>query len=743
MNVANEQKKRAPARLALTVDTSDLEAGRPYRLNISGPSPTGRKPAPFVEVRIGWDADEPGGDEYFPFPTKSGTWRAPVKQDGRGSFIEFRAPAKGTVKFTAIPRHADQPDSEKFSLDLDVVAPAVPVALLRPMSEIGSAAQERYELVNAEQWTRDLVPLPGGRPQGRNFLNAPTGFKPRSVAFIGSLELREELAFDCDLTVIDDRNWIHRLRAASFDYLLIEPVLHVDTRSWRYAMVRNGPRQPMQDLLRHCRDIGLPVVLWLRIEPEIYGEFSWMIPEADLVYAIDSTIQRMVAVDHPQVDAHLLAPCIQPRLHNPIGTRGTMPLEAELSSKVLLDGWWKLPGASRTHLIRELQLDRLLVAESEWEFSHTRLSTAPDLRWNTIGCIDPVEKSLLSRLVGAELFLFDEAMPAWRREQSMLRSAACGSIVLLRNEGLRSMMVDEGLCWHGGDDLLLSALPALVDRPLDRARWRHRVSRDILNKHSCRARLDRIACDLGLATKAPARKVACLLVTMRPWLLDSCIRRFGRDTYPDKELIVVLHGDGATDRQLMALSETDAHVQIHRMSKARSLGACLNFAAQQTDAPFWAKIDDDDIYGPGYLSDMMLYQGIADSSLVAKPPAFIYMEDQDELRWHPMRGTRSWIHYPSSGTEAAAGIAGGTLLGKTSVLREVPFSELRRGGSDSEFVRRARDSGHHLLAADPFNFAFFRSARPGFHTWDGDMEKLRTDSIRVGNAADFESALFV
>lgn len=743
MNVANEPKKQSPARLTLVVDSAELEAGRAYRLAIAEPGAKKRGPAPFIEIRIGWDVDQPGGDEFFPFPKKSGTWRAPVQSEDGESYIEFRAPGKGNIRFTAIPRRADEPAGDNFQLELDAIAPAVPPTLLRPLSGVISCAQDRVSLLDTREWARELVPLPEGRPAARHHHQARARLKSRAVAFVGSRELREELAFDCDLTAIDDRNWAHRLRPGGFDYLLIEPVLHVDEYSWRYAMVRSGDIRPMQDLLRHCRQIGLPVVLWLRTEPEMYGEFAWMIPSVDLVYAIDPAIQRMVAVDHPKAQVHLLPPCVQPRLHNPIGTRSTLQLEDGLSSKVLLDGWWKLSGASRTEFIRRLRLDRLLVTESEWEFSYTRLNSAPDIRWNTVGCIDRTEKALLSRLVGAELFLVDEATPAWRRDQMMLRSAASGSIVLFRNEGLRSLMIDEGLCWHGGDDLLLSALPALVDRPLDRARWRHRVSRNVLDRHTYRARLDRIARDLGLEGTSATRKVACLLVTMRPWLLNSCIERFGRDIYPEKELIVVIHGEGGADKQLAALAGPNTPIQIHRMSKARSLGACLNFAAQQTDAPFWAKIDDDDIYGPGYLSDMMLYQGLADSSLVAKPPAFIYVEDRDELRWHPVRGTRSWLHYPSSGTEATAGVAGGTLFGKQSVLEETPFSELRRGGSDSHFVRQARDAGHHLLVADPFNFAFFRSNRPGFHTWDTDVEKLRSDSILIGGAQDFNSALFV
>ena len=230
---------------------------------------------------------------------------------------------------------------------------------------------------------------------------------------------------------------------------------------------------------------------------------------------------------------------------------------------------------------------------------------------------------------------------------------------------------------------------------------------------------------------------------MRPWLLDACIERFQQDAYPEKELIIVVHGAPATAREMAIRSGGDNRIQVHQLGKPRSLGACLNFAAMQTDAPFWAKVDDDDLYGPGYLSDMMLYQQIGDSSLLAKPPAFLYFEEQDELRWHGQRAGNAWTHHATAEGEATAGIAGGTLVGKRELLEEVPFSESRRGGSDSDLALRARAAGYDLMVTDPFNFVFFRSGRAGFHTWNLDTGRLRRKSAKIGNAASVDSAVFV
>lgn len=721
---------------SLAVGTRGITPGRTYRLRITGPGMASADTASYEAMRITVEAGGTAGDESFPYPHRNGAWHAPIRNDRFGGYVEFRAPASGSVAVTAIPRKGTDPKADAHRLSLEPLGPAVPAGLLRPLTRIGALEQQRCELIDVRKQVRSLVPLPGGHGE------QPA--RRQRVAFIGSRELQEELSFDCALTPVRDRNWNEVLAGERFDYLLIEPVLHVDNEFWRHGMSRTGPRAEMERLLRRCREIGLPIVLWLRVEPDLYEEFSWLAPFADRVYAVDEVLLGMLHAQYPRIAAQLLLPAVQPRLYNPIRSRATSVLEKGLSDKVLMDGWWRAAADSDDGLLVSLRAERLLLAESHWEFTFTRLGTLPVYRWNTLGCVDRHDKALLSRLLGAELFLPDETLGTWRQLQAMLRSAACGSVVLFRDEGSKSRMIEEGLCWHGDDDSLRSALPALVDDSLQRAMWRHRVARDVLEHHSYGARLSRIAQDLSLPESQPRRPtVAGLLVSMRPWLLDGCIERFRRDLYPKKELIIVVHGEPSSARELAARVADDDRIHVHQLGKERSLGACLNYALAQTDAPFWAKFDDDDFYGPRYLSDMMLYQQIAGSDLLAKPPAFIYLQAHDELRWHPVRGKRAWTLLPATGGEATAGIAGGTLAGSRSVLESVPFSELRRGGSDSDFVRRARDAGHDLLVTDPFNFAFFRSGKAGFHTWDTDTAKLQQQTEVVGGIGRFLSTVFI
>lgn len=733
---ANAGRREPPA---LLIHSGELTPGRAYRVRLVGPG----KPRDLLQavdrLRFRVSPEDAAGDQHFPYRRRNGIWTASLSMSDAGPHADFRCPDATLIEITAVPaRVAGREVPPDLRLEVEPIAPAVPAELLRKVDDVAALAQERCELLDLAQRASSLVPLGGRHSVGWS----PAVEGPR-VAFVGSAELQEELSFDCNLTPVDEDRWRWTLTERHYDFLLVEPVLHAGD-TWRHTLTRHGRRSTVLSLLERCRELGLPTVLWMRIEPGIYEEFSWLAPHFDHVFAVDDTIQRMLVAQFPDIKADILPPAVQPRLHNPVRTRASIQEVADrLGRAVLLDGWWLAAGERNSPLLQELRPDRLLLGESHWEFSFTRLETLREFRWNTIGCLSTAEKSFLTRHVGAELFLPDETLGSWRQNQEMLRSAACGALALYRNEGIDSPLIEEGLCWHGDDESLLRALSMLGDTR-QRAAWRHRVSRDVLEHHSYRSRLEQVCRRLGMADPwGGTRRVACLLVSMRPWLLRDCIERFKQDLYPDKELVIVVHGAASALHELQVQADGDERIRIHRLGKERSLGACLNYAAAQTDAPFWAKLDDDDLYGQRYLSDMMLYQRLADYPLLAKPPAFLYFEGPDELRWHPARARRAWTHHPAGGNEATLGIAGGTLVGKRSVLAATPFSETRRGGSDSDFVRRVREQGHDLLVADPFNFAFFRSGKPGFHTWDTDSARLLSQSESAGNGAAIASSVFV
>lgn len=570
----------------------------------------------------------------------------------------------------------------------------------------------------------------------------PTPTCAIKVAFIGGVELRQELSFDAQVTSLLYDGWEGQLAQRRHDLLLIETAWEPDG-GWRYGLLGQGPEAAaLRSVLETCHVSRLPIVVWFREEDANVPKYAWIAAQADRIYAVDEQLASRLSQEFPTKRIDILRPAIQPALHNPVRSYRLRDALPALRRKVLIDGWWDLAGSTgRSATLDALRAD-ILVAESEWDVSRVRIGDLPELQANMIGCLTWLEKAALSRIVPLELFLGESVLPRWRRDQMMLRAAACGTVVVQKSSEQTSGGMSR-LLLESPEDGLSELIGSLLREPLTCARRQHLAFREIVSKHCVADRLQQIATDLELqplVSEGPAR-VAVLLVTMRPERLLKCLEWFRSERYAARELIVVLHGD-VNLKEACRLLLPGEPVRILQMGRARSLGDCLNFAAAQTDAPYWVKMDDDDHYGPDYLSDLMLYRRVSNAPLFGKPPMFLHMEDGDDLLWDPVWAQHANLLHASAEATSAL-VAGGTLGGRREILEEVRFSGTRRGGSDSEFIRRCYEHNHDLLATDGFNFARFRSGNHDFHTWKVSAAELTERALPVGRRADLESQVFL
>lgn len=625
---------------------------------------------------------------------------------------------------------------------------SLPVTLVKPDLDSLEASNASFRRINLFPGLEGLVaedvrlvlagamPEPGGEYRGWRQ-------DPPAIGFIGSTELRAELSFDAHVAVLDDNNWQAALNPGALRFLLVETVWHVEHQHWCYALTSGGDQSVFRRVLERCREISLPVVVWFRETPGNYQQFAWLAEHASLVCASDAGIVEWLRRDFPQARVEHLLPAIQPALHNPLRSYGLMEAADALRNSIVFDGWWDVRnGLAELPRLHDLKDEGLLVVESQWEYAKVRLDDCRDFRDYAIGCLDREGKLVMSRLQGAEVFAAAPLAGAWRSAWGLARSAAAGSVVA-RLDGAEPWLPELRLSGSENGAGTSAALHALLADPLASARWRQLAWRGLMSAHTIAHRLQHVADSLGTGGTflAPDQRIACLLVTMRPDRLPGCIERFRNDAYPHKELVVVVHDDDVDIGAYRKLVRDGERIRLMRMGKSCSLGACLNFAASQTDAPYWTKVDDDDLYGSSYLSDIMLYQRVGKFDVFGKPPVFNYLERGDELLWDPEWARHAHLLHDAAKARSAL-VAGGTLGGRRQVLEEISFSERRRGGSDSDFIRRCYEAGLDVLAMDGFNFVRYRSAQEGFHTWAADEDEFRSRSIRVGNREGLSGQAF-
>jgi len=625
-----------------------------------------------------------------------------------------------------------QADTEKNRVEAtdQDVSPLVPGQIARVSDSMkGASGNEICSRVDVRSAFASLRKMPG-----------PVRGTSR-IVFLGSRELACELEFDAEVDILRESNWRDCIRPAGFDYLLIETVWVAACEDWRYAMTsENGSRTELLDLLDECRRISLPVVLWFREDVRNYERFSWLVPCVDRVYAVDDSVRDSIRHDHPDIQVSVLPPAIQPATHNPVCSYALQEAREALRGHILFDGWWdaSADGALR-HLLESIASRGLRLCESEWEFGSVRLNDAPTLAAITLGCVDGPSKAVLNKLIDSELFFQRTFRLPWRQRLAMIRAAAAGGAI-----GFIGDAAHCDIAWHGASTQIGEWLSELQRNPLARVAASHRLRRRLLAGDCLSHRLAQIGRDLGLAPQPFERPpaVAMVLVTMRPQLLEACLQRFRQDRYPNKELIVVLHGDHDVSAA-RSLVGPDEPIRVIQLGSERSLGACLNQAIEESEAEYWAKVDDDDLYGPEYLSDVMASRLVSSFQIAGKPPVFAYLEADDSLYHDPEWASLSHVWHASE-EACAALVAGGTLVGRRDLLeRGLRFSEKRRGGSDSDFIRRCYEQGHGVLALDGFNFVRYRSGQAGFHTWQMDERELRGRAARLGGLADVPDRVFV
>ena len=223
------------------------------------------------------------------------------------------------------------------------------------------------------------------------------------------------------------------------------------------------------------------------------------------------------------------------------------------------------------------------------------------------------------------------------------------------------------------------------------------MRRAALRSHSFRARARQV-CEAAGVEPPPWPRVSVLLATRRPAMLADAVANVARQRYPRLKLVLALHGPGFEAGVVeQALRDFVQPVKLLRLDGEHTLGAVLDAATAAADGPLLAKMDDDDVYGPEHLWDLVLAHEYSGAALVGKFPATVYLARSDRtLRQRRVPG-ETWSHSIAGGTMLLARAdlerAGGWRPLRRHVDRALIEDVVRAGGT----VYRTHDAGYLLV----------------------------------------------
>ncbi|MGV3487365.1 MAG: glycosyltransferase [Tuberibacillus sp.] len=208
--------------------------------------------------------------------------------------------------------------------------------------------------------------------------------------------------------------------------------------------------------------------------------------------------------------------------------------------------------------------------------------------------------------------------------------------------------------------------------------------------------------------------ISVICCTMRQECMENVFQNYERQTWADKELIVVLNNDGMNKREWEDRAQQSVNVTVFQLPEERTLGECLNFAIEKARHPYIAKFDDDDHYGPLYLKASMNDLITTGADLVGKRTVFMYFKSEHILAVHQPGREKRWTRQ---------GMKGATLFFKKEIWEKVKFPELNRG-EDTYFLRTCARTGYKMYGTDKKHFVCLRSEKTDHHTWNLNNQYL-------------------
>ena len=543
------------------------------------------------------------------------------------------------------------------------------------------------------------------------------------------------LRHEVDLVLMSPRSWRVQLERRRPVCLFVESAWRGNNGVWQDRIVGYESLEDnlLREILEYCRANGIPSVFWNKEDPPHFDNFLGAARDFDHVFTSDADCipRYREALGHDRVYALPFA--AQPRLHNP-------SREADWPRyPVCFAGSWvssRYPGRAET--LRQLLDPSLSHGLHIFDRNLSRMDFGPDYRFP-----ERYHEAIRGTLT------YDEMLTAYRCYDVMLNvntvtesptmfarrvfeSLACGTPVISSESVGMSRMIGEHARVARTPDDTARHLDELMGDAEARTREGHLAYRHVHENHTYRHRVDEVFRRIGLeplGREKPA--VSVLTPTMRPGNIAHCLENFRKQAHENKELVLILNNAEFDVDAIRKEVRSIPNAQVIHVEGRTTLGDCLNRGAEAASGKYVAKMDDDDYYGPMFLSDSVLAASFSNAEIVGKGTHFVYFAAPDSTA---LRGV-SPEHAFTSAT-----VAGGSLLILAEVVRDIMFPSLSRS-EDTRFQLSAEQAGCRVYSADRFNYVRVRMSQPSRHSWQISDAEFQEKCRDYTPGLDFERAM--
>jgi hypothetical protein len=569
-----------------------------------------------------------------------------------------------------------------------------------------------------------------GRPVGPAVPRLPAGPVARPglrVATILTPFSEPALRYEWDQVAFGPQDWQQVLDDGPPQLLFVESARGGNDGRWQSHLTGPGaPSEELRSLVAWCRARGVPTVFWSTEDPSGYEAFLATAALFDHVLTVDAERVPDYERDLGHQRVAVLPFAAQPRIHNPV-QRGAGRAEG-----LAFAGTY----AAERHPRRREQLELLLAPAAGLGLHIYPRMPDGDSRYRfpreyqpyLVGSLSYPQ--MLATYSSYRVFLNVNAVPesatACPRQlfelvaaQTVVVSAPAASIEPFFGETVR--VVRDG-------EQSRRELTALVRHRELRDRVALRAHRRVFDQHLYTHRVDQVLDQVGLAAPdgvdltTPAAPISVVVSTNRPHQLDHVLSFIGAQLHDQVQLVLVQHGfETPPDELARRAAEHGVDDLVALAAPAGlTLGACLNLGVSSADGRYLAKMDDDNVYGPHYLGDLVRAFSYTDAEVVGKWAHLVHLQGPDA----------TVLRFPHAEHRYTDLVQGGTILTRRETAARLRFEDLPRR-VDTTFLGKIHAEGGTVYSADRFNFVSVRRPDPGSHTWTVSQEQLLAGSAEL------------
>ncbi len=512
--------------------------------------------------------------------------------------------------------------------------------------------------------------------------------------------------------------WEAECRVGQLDFVLVESAWSGNRGLWSGKLAGpDGPAAEYRELLARCRSEGIPSVFWNKEDPPHYEDFLAAARLSDVVFTSD--INRIEAyrrdLGHDRVD--VLPFAAQPAIHNPV-----RPRVGRHARDIAFAGMY----FAHKYPERRGQLDVLLGGAIDaspgmrfgLEIFSRLLAGAPQYQFpqpyaaRVVGSL--TYQQMLSAYKAYRVFLNVNSVidsPSMCARRIFEISASGTPVISAPSLALREFFRPEEVVSVETRAEAAQWCRALVRNGELNDRTAHRAQRRIWSEHTYAHRAEAVVAAVRPDMHRPVTRpsVSALVPTIRGAQIEALCRLVGAQQGLPVQLVLLAHGIDIRDSEVRAMAH-DAGIEdvvLLREPATTPLGECLNLCAAAASGDVLAKMDDDDYYGPQYLSDQVFALEYSGADVVGKQAHYMHLGQSNAVLLRSGAREHRFTDL----------VAGPTIVARAATVRANPFPALPLG-EDTGFLRGIGAAGGSIYSADRFNYAQLR--RASGHTWQID-----------------------